>query len=59
MQDYEILVLRNDGKPSIIMPGVHFSDAAAIWAARKIAKGNHFEVWREIERLQLSHIAKK
>lgn len=59
MQDYEICVLRSDGKPSIIMPGVHFSDASAIWEARKIAQGNHFEVWRGIERLQLSHIAKK
>jgi hypothetical protein len=49
MQEYEIRILRDDGAPTIIMAGTHRSDASAIWAARTIARGKQFEVWRGME----------
>jgi hypothetical protein len=46
MQQYEIRILRGDGSPSIIMAGAYYSDESAICAARRMARGYQFEVWR-------------
>jgi hypothetical protein len=46
MHEYEIRVLKPDGSASLIFELVHLSDHAALRAARKLAEGNPFEVWR-------------
>jgi hypothetical protein len=45
-QQYEIRILRPDGRPSLITATTFWDDRAAISAARKLASGHDFEVWR-------------
>lgn len=49
VREYEIRILSNDGAPSLIIAQAHFSDEAAIQAARRMSLGKQFEVWREME----------
>jgi len=46
---YEIRVLQGDDYPTLITSNISGSDAAAILAARKLADGNNFEVWRGMQ----------
>lgn len=46
MHEYEIRVLKADGSTGSISELVQLSDHAALRAARKLAEGNPFEVWR-------------
>ncbi len=48
MGDYEIRILKTDGKPSLVYACSHMSDAGAIRSARNIARepGDRIEVWR-------------
>jgi len=49
VHEYEIRILQSRGSPSIITCQIHLSDAAAIRAARRMALGQQFEVWRDME----------
>ena len=48
MGDYEIRILKTDGRPSLVYACSHMSDAGAIRSARNIARepGDRIEVWR-------------
>jgi hypothetical protein len=49
--EYEIRILGRSGRPSVILVDSFSSDAAAIRAGEKIAKGGRFEVWRGLDRV--------
>jgi hypothetical protein len=49
MNEYEIRILQRLGFPSVILEQMHFSDQAAIQAARRMSLGKQFEVWRGLE----------
>lgn len=49
MHEYEIRILRADHSTATIIEVVHLNDNAAIRAAKKIADGNDFEVWRDLD----------
>ena len=49
MREYEIRILKGKGSPSLIIAQMHFSDQGAIQAARRMALGKPFEVWRDME----------
>lgn len=55
MQDYEIRILgqgKEHGRPNhTIIEVMHLNDSTAIRAARSLAAGRPFEVWRGIERI--------
>lgn len=44
--NYEIRILRDDGRVSFTATHVHGDDQAAIQSALKLAKVSRFEVWR-------------
>src|SRR5581483_11518909 len=46
--DYEIRILREDLKPSIIWKAAHENDRAAIRAGLQAASGHAVEVWRDV-----------
>ena len=50
MQDYEIRIL-GDRHNHTIIEVMHLNDSSAIRAARSLAAGRRFEVWRGIERI--------
>ena len=54
MHEYEIRVLREDGKASLIYSVLYFNDAAAIAAGSGIAGGKGFEVWRGMDRIYMA-----
>jgi hypothetical protein len=45
MKHYEIRVLNEDGKTSLIYHSLHLDDGAAFQAAREIANGKAFDLW--------------
>jgi hypothetical protein len=49
MQIYEIRVLEDDGKTSLIASEVLISDNAAIRSGQGMAAGRKFEVWRGMD----------
>ena len=49
MHEYEIRILQREGSSYLITAQIHLSDAAAIQAARRMALGRQFEVWRDME----------
>ena len=49
MQSYEIRVLEDDGKTSLIASEVQLSDSAAIRSGKGISAGRKFEVWRGMD----------
>jgi len=49
MHDYEILILDQDRHPSALVEMMEASDASAIRAAQRIAKGRDIEVWRDLD----------
>jgi hypothetical protein len=46
MDQYEIRVLRDDGRTSVIVAAIHLNDNSAVRSAQKIAGARKFEVWR-------------
>ena len=56
MHEYEIRILRGDGRSSLITSQIHFTDCAAIRSALKLANGKAVEVWCGIERVYGSSI---
>lgn len=46
MQHYEIRVLKDNGSLSLKIANDYLNSNAAITAARRLAKGKPFEVWR-------------
>jgi len=55
MQDYEIRILGAGTNPGwqnhTLIEVMHLNDTTAIRAARSLARGRPFEVWRGIERV--------
>ena len=55
MQDYEIRILgatKDHGRRGhTIIEVMHLNDSTAIRAARSMAAGRPFEVWRDLERI--------
>jgi len=55
MQGYEIRIFGSEKEPGrqnhTIIEVTHLNDSTAIRAARSLAAGRHFEVWRGIERI--------
>ena len=55
MQDYEIRILgpanEQGRRPQTLIEVMHLNDNTAIRAARLLAAGRPFEVWRGIERI--------
>ena len=49
MYQYEFRILRDDGKPALIVAAIHLNDNAAIRAARKLARAHKFDVWRGMD----------
>jgi len=49
VREYEIRILQSDGSPSILTAQIYLSDQSAIQAARRMALGRQFEVWRGME----------
>jgi len=49
VHEYEIRILQREGASYLITAQIHLSDAAAIQAARRMALGRQFEVWRDME----------
>ena len=49
MHDYEIRILSPDGSTALIAAEIHLCDSAAIRAARGLADGLQFEVWRGMD----------
>jgi hypothetical protein len=62
MQDYEILIFgaeKEYGRRNhTIIEVTHLNDTTAIRAARSLAAGRPFEVWRGIERIDFEQTAK-
>jgi hypothetical protein len=57
MQDYEIRILGERHNHTIIEV-MHLNDSSAIRAARSLAAGRRFEVWRGIERIDFEERGK-
>jgi hypothetical protein len=51
MLEYEIRVLSEEARTSLIIEVIHSSDYAAVCAARKFAGHRPFEVWRGLDRV--------
>jgi len=51
MHEYEIRIVREDGKTSLIYSLHQFNDATAIAVGSGIARGKGFEVWRGMDRI--------
>jgi len=49
MQVYEIRVLKSGGRAALSSQEIHLSDRGAINAARRLATGKAFEVWRDLD----------
>ena len=49
MKNYEIRVMSEDGKSNLVYHARHPDDAAAFHAAKQIADGNAFDLWRGME----------
>jgi hypothetical protein len=49
VREYEIRIFKDQSSLSLIIEQPHFSDQAAIKAARRMALGKPFEVWRDLE----------
>ena len=49
MHEYEIRIVNSDGIPSLLMVSAQLNANMAIRAARKMANGQPFEVWRGSE----------
>jgi hypothetical protein len=61
MQDYEILIFgpeKEIGRRTFVEV-MHLNDSTAIRAARSLAAGRPFEVWRGIERIDFEQNAKR
>ena len=61
MQDYEILIFgpeKDIGRRTFVEV-MHLNDSTAIRAARSLAAGRPFEVWRGIERIDFEQNAKR
>jgi hypothetical protein len=54
MHEYEIRILRADGRSSLITSQIHLNDYAAIRSALKLANGKRVEVWHGLERVYSS-----
>jgi hypothetical protein len=50
MREYEVRILAADKSPAVLEI-MHLTDNAAIRAAKKIAQGQPFEVWRGPDRI--------
>ncbi len=63
MQDYEILIFgpeKEVGRRNhTFVEVMHLNDATAIRAARSLAAGRPFEVWRGIERIDFEQTVKR
>ena len=57
MQDYEIRIL-GDRHNHTIIEVMHLNDTSAIRAARSLAAGRRFEVWRGVERIDFEERGK-
>ena len=57
MQDYEIRIL-GDRHNHTIIEVMHLNDSSAIRAARSLAAGRRFEVWRGVERIDFEERGK-
>ena len=57
MQDYEIRILGERHNHTIIEV-MHLNDSSAIRAARSLAAGRRFEVWRGMERIDFEERGK-
>jgi hypothetical protein len=57
MQDYEIRIL-GDRHNHTIIEVMHLNDSNAIRAARSLAAGRRFEVWRGVERIDFEERGK-
>ena len=51
MHEYEIRILRADGRSSLITSQIHLNDYYAIRSALRLANGKAVEVWCGIERV--------
>jgi hypothetical protein len=49
MQDYEILILNSDHRPSSFLEVIEPSYAAAVRSAQRMARGRDIEVWRDLD----------
>jgi len=49
VHEYEIRIFKSQRSPSIIIAQMYLSDQGAIQAARRMALGRQFEVWRDME----------
>ena len=49
MHQYEIRFLRKDRSTQTVLEVLHLNDHAAIRQAKKLAEGQPFEVWRELD----------
>jgi hypothetical protein len=49
MGEYEIRILRTDGRAAIITYEIQLNDNAAIRSALKIANGRKVEIWRGMD----------
>ena len=59
MEDYEIRILRLDGRPGCITQQKYLNDDAAIAAAKLLAGGRRFEVWNDDYRLYPNQLHSK
>jgi hypothetical protein len=63
MQDYEIRIFGLDKEPEdrshTIIEMVHLNDTSALRAARTLAAGQRFEVWRGLERIDFEDRPKR
>jgi hypothetical protein len=58
MYEFEVRVLKEDHKPSLILPGPHASVLTALKTARQLAKeGDILEVWRDFDRVHREQLA--
>jgi len=48
MHEYEIRIFKAPTSPTLIMVGTQLNDFEAVRIARKMARGRHFEVWRDL-----------
>jgi len=57
MQHYDIRILKDDRHTSMLFEGMYLSDHSAIRAAKNMADGNTFEVWRGMDCIYGGHHA--
>ena len=55
MHEYEIRILKPDHRSSLVIEAMHLHDSAAVRAARKLAEGREFEVWRGLDCVYGTH----